>query len=271
MDLGLFDVHILVTGASGGIGLSTARLFLQQGACVTAHYNTTSSTLDTLVAEFPDRVRLAQANLSVEENVKKLFESADNSTFGPVVVAVANHGYYVGDDVMVVDMSLEQWQSTLNTNLTSSFLVCREYLRSLRNASDTVKSKANIILVGSTAGKFGEAAHADYAASKSALQYGFTRTIKNEIVKIAPRARVNTVAPGWTRTPMAAAALENGDIVYKALATTPLRKVATPEDIAHQIVIVASNVASGHVSGQCLMVEGGMEGRLLNERSDIVL
>jgi NAD(P)-dependent dehydrogenase (short-subunit alcohol dehydrogenase family) len=86
---------------------------------------------------------------------------------------------------------------------------------------------------------------------------------------------------------MAAKALEDKDIVYRALATyvyvsaplsaransicrsTPLRKVATPEDIAYQIVIVSSNVVSGHVSGQCLMVQGGMEGRLLNQREDI--
>jgi NAD(P)-dependent dehydrogenase (short-subunit alcohol dehydrogenase family) len=107
----------------------------------------------------------------------------------------------------------------LTSNLTSSFLVCREYLRRLRAAPDSVKALANIILIGSTAGKFGELGHADYAASKSALQYGLTRTLKNEIVKLAPRGRVNTVAPGWTRTPMAAPALENGDIVYRALAT----------------------------------------------------
>jgi NAD(P)-dependent dehydrogenase (short-subunit alcohol dehydrogenase family) len=55
---------------------------------------------------------------------------------------------------------------------------------------------ASIIIIGSTAGKFGEAYHADYAATKSALMYGFLRSLKNEIVKIVPRGRANCVAPG---------------------------------------------------------------------------
>lgn len=58
---------------------------------------------------------------------------------------------------------------------------------------------ANVVIVGSTAGKFGEAMHADYAASKSALMYGFLRSLKNEIVQIAPRGRANCVAPGYER------------------------------------------------------------------------
>jgi NAD(P)-dependent dehydrogenase (short-subunit alcohol dehydrogenase family) len=64
-------------------------------------------------------------------------------------------------------MSLDQWKSTLDTNLTSSFLVVREYMQGLEKASDKLKEKSSIVLVGSTAGKYGEAGHADYAASKS--------------------------------------------------------------------------------------------------------
>ncbi|EJF66222.1 NAD(P)-binding protein [Dichomitus squalens LYAD-421 SS1] len=272
MDLGLQDVHVLITGASGGIGLATARLFLKLGARVTAHYNTKSAPLEPLVQEFgPQRARALQADLTVEADVERLFAASSAPPFGPVQVAVINHAYYESRDVPLAQMSLGQWESTFTTNVTSSFLVTREYLRGLEHVTEQVKDKAAIVLIGSTAGKLGEAGHADYAASKSAMMYGLCLSLKNEIVKIAPKGRVNVVAPGWTRTPMAEKSLGDPDVVYRALATTPLKKVAMPEDVAHQIVVLSSQTVSGHVSGHVLMVEGGMEGRLLNRREDLGL
>lgn len=271
MDLALNDVHVLVTGASGGIGLATCRLYLKQGAKVTAHYNTTSSTLDPLLAEYgPTRVRTIQANLAQEEDVIRMM-NVKTDGFGAVQVLVVNHGYYPPNDVPVSRMTLAQWNSTMNSNLTSSFLVVREYLRHLEDATAAEKDKAAIVMIGSTAGKYGEFGHADYSAAKSGMMYGLLMTLKNEIVKIAPKGRVNCIAPGWVKTPMAAHALENSEIVYRALATMPLKKVATPEDVATQVVFVSSTAVSGHVSGQVIMVEGGMEGRLLNKPEDIVL
>ncbi|EED83577.1 predicted protein [Postia placenta Mad-698-R] len=295
MDLALNDVHVLVTGASGGIGLATCRLYLtaetysgvgleEQGAKITAHYNTTSSTLDPLVAEYgPTRVRTIQANLAQEEDAIRMM-NVKTEGFGAVQVLVVNHGYYPPNDVPVSRMTLAQWNSTMNSNLTSSFLVVREYLRHLEDATAAEKDKAAIVMIGSTAGKYGEFGHADYSAAKSGMMYGLLMTLKNEIVKIAPKGRVNCIAPGfhikhgvdathvgWVKTPMAAHALENPEIVYRALATMPLKKVATPGDVATQVVFVSSTAVSGHVSGQVIMVEGGMEGRLLNKPEDIVL
>lgn len=122
-------------------------------------------------------------------------------------------------------MTLDQWNWTISTNLTSYFLVIRSFLNQLptgsRDSRDFVASSAKvaIVMVGSTAGKYGEAGHADYAASKSAAQYGLTMTLKNEIVAIAPRGRVNTVAPGWVGTSMAKATLGIPGTLEKALAT----------------------------------------------------
>lgn len=108
-----------------------------------------------------------------------------------------------------------------------------------------------------------------------ALMYGFTLSLKNEIVKIAPWGRVNSVAPGWVKTPMAEESLKDKNILYQALATYvaspvistllrlcsyPLRKVAVPYDVATQIVILSSTKVSGHISGECILVAGGMEG-----------
>ena len=88
-----------------------------------------------------------------------------------IQVLVVNHGIWPNDDVPISQMTLEQWNNTLSVNLTSSFLVIREYLRRLDSpaVSDAQREKAAIILVGSTAGKYGEAGHADYASSKSGM------------------------------------------------------------------------------------------------------
>ncbi|KAG9312636.1 NAD dependent epimerase/dehydratase [Chiua virens] len=247
MDLGLKGVHVLVTGASGGIGLETTKLY-----CYVPNPCAPYKPI------FPTKLPSSTSSLPYP-----------TATPGPVQVVVVNHAIAEAQYVPVVDISLAQWNRILTTNLTSTFLVCREYLKHLRQASTEAKDKAAIVLIGSTAGKYGEAGNADYAATKSAMMYGLTMTLKNEIVKIAPRGRVNCVAPGWVYTPRTEVRLKNPDIRYRALATMPLKKVGMPTDVANQIVIQSSSIASGHVTGQVLMVEGGMEGRLLNKPEDI--
>ncbi|KAF8509112.1 NAD dependent epimerase/dehydratase [Hysterangium stoloniferum] len=268
MDLHLKGVHVLVTGASGGIGVETVKLFLEQGAFVTAQYNTTVDTLVPIGDAYPS-LRLTQADVTSEHDVNKLFAQID--PHNPVQILVLNHGLWPTADVPMADMTLAQWDKTISTNLTSNFLLTRGFLTGLKSASRLQKDAASVILIGSTAGKYGEANHADYASAKSAVMYGFTLSLKNEIVKIAPKARVNCVAPGWVKTPMAEEALKDRAVVYRSIATTPLKKFASARDIANQIVILASPSVSGHVSGQVVMVEGGMEGRLLNMPEDVEL
>ncbi|TFK27248.1 NAD dependent epimerase/dehydratase [Coprinopsis marcescibilis] len=277
MDIGLKGVHVLVTGASGGIGLATVRAFAEQGAHVTAHYNTNNKTLGPVQADYENSVQAIQADLTNEDQVKALFQKAysgtgqGSTTFGPIQVLIVNHAIYNDVSSPIADMSLDQWNATLTSNLTSTFLVVREYLARLREALESKAEDAAVVLIGSTAGKYGEAGHTDYAASKSAMMYGLTMSLKNEIVKIAPKGRVNCVAPGWVKTPMAEKSLKDPDVVYRALASTPLKKVATPEDVARQVLVLSSRYLSGHVTGQVVMVEGGMEGRLLNSRADVGL
>jgi NAD(P)-dependent dehydrogenase (short-subunit alcohol dehydrogenase family) len=108
-----------------------------------------------------------QADLSSESAVKSMFDALSGTSFGPVAVIVVNHGIWSPQDVPIVDMTIEQWDHTISANLTSSFLVCREFLRHLRAATESVKDRAAIVLIGSTSGKYGEANHGDYAISKS--------------------------------------------------------------------------------------------------------
>ena len=258
MDFGLKGVHVLVTGAAGGIGLETVHTFRQLGARVTAHYNSKLGELESL----KDVVSL-QADVRDEASVGRLLQQAAEQNGGPVSVLVVNHGIWPSNNSHLADMDIQQWQNTLAVNLTGPFLLCKAYLQALREAPQPAKDAASIIFIGSTAGKFGEANHGDYAAAKSALMYGLVPTLKNEIVSIAPRGRVNSINPGWVATPMAEETLKDTAFVERALATTPLQKVGTPADIARQIAVIASPVLSGHVNGQNIMVDGGMEGRLL--------
>ncbi len=121
-------------------------------------------------------------------------------------------------------MSLSQFRSTLEINLVSSFIVLKAFLARLESAMKeglkTVKEgNVSVVMIGSTAGEFGEAGHADYAASKSALTHGLLLSLKNEIVKIHPAARVNCVAPGWVGTAMAEKSMKDERIRYEAMAT----------------------------------------------------
>ena len=125
-----------------------------------------------------------------------------------------------------------------------------------------------IVLVGSTAGIFGEAGHADYAAAKAGLLYGLARSLKNEICQVAPRGRVNVVAPGWTLTPLSGLSADP-ERMQRVLQTIPLRKVGRVHDVAMAIVYLASSSLSGHVSGQILTVSGGMEGRVLYDPDEV--
>ena len=126
----------------------------------------------------------------------------------------------------VWQLPLERWERTLRQNLTSSFLTARGFLREVER-----NGHGSLVLVGSTAGIVGEAGHADYAAAKSALLGGLLLSLKNEVVRIAPPARVNAVAPGWTESPMTRGHVDP-EAVRKVSRTMALRKVAQPEDVA---------------------------------------
>lgn len=260
LDFGLKDVHILITGASGGIGIETTRTFLQLGAKVSAHYNSSQKELSSIDSS---RCVALQADVTREPEISALFDAAEAAHHIPVQILVVNHGIWPTEPAAIADMTLSQWRNTHAVNLDGPFLLCREFLRRLRGQSSQVLDLVSICFIGSTAGKFGEADHGDYASTKSALMYGLTTTLKNEIVRIAPKGRVNSINPGWVRTPMAEETIKDKKFVARALASTPLQKVAMPSDVAKQVAVISSPALSGHVTGVNIMVDGGMEGRCL--------
>ena len=250
METGLSGKSVLVTGASGGIGSACARAFAAEGCRVVVHFHRGRDRAETVAAELPDAT-VAGADLTDEAQVEALFEQA-----GPLDCCAAVAGIWPSEDVPVWDIPLERWRATIDANLTATFLTARGFLRRLRG-------DGSLVLVGSTAGLFGEAGHADYAAAKSAILHGLLLSLKNEVVQIAPGARVNAVAPGWTESPMTRGLVDE-ERVRAISQTMALRKVAQPEDVAAQVVALASPVISAHVTGQIVTVAGGMEGRVVH-------
>ena len=270
MRSGLKDKVILVTGASGGIGAGTVRLFAAEGARLVLHYHTRKREVVRLQRQLSGSRSVAiSADLTREEEVTALFAQA-GAAFGRLDTLVANAGIWVEQPVPLHEMTLNQWQQTLAADLTSVFLCCREFFRLVEK-----QKRGNVVLVGSTAGIFGEDGHADYAAAKSALAYGLTRTLKNEISRLAPHTarycggRVNCVCPGWTITPLTKSRLQDAGLIRSATATMALPQMARVQDIAQTIVFLASDVLARHITGQTVTVAGGMEGRLLWQHGEV--
>jgi 3-oxoacyl-[acyl-carrier protein] reductase len=247
---------VLVTGASSGIGAACARALAAEGARVLVHYNRGDDRARA-VAEELGGAPTAQADLTVEGDVDRLFEET-RAALGQIDVCAAVAGMYPSDDAPVWELTLERWEATVRANLTATFLTARAFLREVERTG-----RGSLVLVGSTAGVFGEAGHADYAAAKSGILGGLLLSLKNEVARISTTARVNAVAPGWTLSPMTRGLLDDA-AVQRITKTMALRKVAQPEDIAAHVVVLASDTLSGHVTGQVVVLAGGMEGRLVH-------
>lgn len=270
MDTQLSGLNALITGASGGIGRALASLLGGEGCGLALHANTQLDALGAWAAQQPwaARAHCGRADLREREQTFALVREA-RAALGRLDVCVINAGIWPADDVPLHRMSAERVREVIEINLLGAMWSAQAFIAALAEDGPREDGRgASVCFVGSTAGRFGEAGHAAYSVSKAAL-YGLVRSLKNEIVRVDPYARVNMVEPGWTATPMAEAGIAAPGAIERVAATMPLRQLARARDIASSVAYLSAPGLARHVSGEILTVAGGMEGRGLWSAAEI--
>ena len=247
--ISLAGKRVVITGASRGIGAACARLFARAGAAVLVHYRSGAAEARELVRELASLSAAEhlefRCDMADADGIRDLFAHA-RTRWGGLDCLVNNAGIWVRNPVAGLDDRLlaETWA----VNVTGPFLCAREALPLFEGAEDP-----NIVNLTSTAGQRGEAFYSPYAASKGAL----ISATKAWSTELAPRVRVNSVAPGWVDTDLSAPALRGDAAQRRGIEESiPLRRVATADDIAGPVLFLASPLAR-HITGEILNVNGG--------------
>ena len=253
MNSDLEDKVVLVTGGAGGIGSVISKSFAEQGAKVIVHYNNSKENAEKISKEINGFA--IKADLTDAEQSKELFNSIIQKE-GKIDICIANAGKYPKDYAPLWEIESDRWNNTVSTNLSLTYNTSRYFLK---HAAET--KKGSLVLIGSTAGLYGEAGHADYAAAKGAITSGLLRTMKNDAAQIGNGVRVNAIAPGWTVSQKKIDEGLDQTRVNRITSTMSLKKLAKPEDVANSAIMLASDSLSGHITGQVIEIAGGMEGR----------
>ncbi|MER6570106.1 SDR family oxidoreductase [Streptomyces sp. NPDC001093] len=247
----------LVTGANSGIGRATAVALGRAGADVVVNYVAGREDAEKVVEEitrFGVRAAAYEADVSDEQQVRAMTDRMVQE-FGTIDILVANAG--LQRDASVTDMTLAQWQKVLDVNLTGQFLCAREATKEFlrRGVVPEVSCSAGkIICMSSVHQIIPWSGHVNYASSKGGVQMLMT-TLAQEL---APqRIRVNAVAPGAIKTPINRNAWETAEAQQDLLRLIPYKRIGDPEDIAHAVVALASDLMD-YVVGTTLYVDGGM-------------
>ncbi|KAM0555881.1 hypothetical protein ACHAPJ_006283 [Fusarium lateritium] len=266
--LSIEGCHVFVTGGSGGVGAAATKEFLLNGCKVTTFDR---KALDVAALDVPDeqasRLHQVFGDLRDESSIAHGFQKAVDK-FGPPQILIANAG--ITDETShppIWEIDVEKWDNVNTVNVRGTFLTIKHFLTTVRdsqNSSGKELDNVSIVVTGSETGVFGQEGHVEYACGKAGLQYGLVKSIKNEIVRLNSRARINAVAPGWINTPLIGDRLDDPNERWaEAEATVALRKIAEPSDVARCMAFLASHRVAGHITGQCISVDGGQEGRLL--------
>ena len=226
--------HVIVTGASRGIGAAIAEYFIAEGDTVVAFSRSATA---------PEGCAKSVAvNVADSEEVSAAVKAAVEE-FGPVEVMVANAG--ITRDGIAMRMSDEQWHDVISTNLDGAFYTARAAMASMVRAR-----KGSIIFIGSVSPFMGVPGQANYSAAKAGL-VGLARSLATEVASRA--ITVNVVAPGLIDTDMTSD-LPSRDAM---VAMIPLGHVGEPSDIAAAVGFLASNHAR-YITGAVIPVDGGL-------------
>jgi glucose 1-dehydrogenase len=247
----------LVTGANSGIGKAVALGLARAGADVVVNYVTNPEAADEAVHEIEGMGRRAialKADVRREDEVEKMFADAI-AHFGTLHVVVSNAG--LQRDAPFDQMTLEQWNTVIDINLTGQFLCARAATREFKKRGVVLavsKAAGKIICMSSVHQVIPWAGHANYAASKGGVML-LMKTIAQEL---APHfIRVNSIAPGAIRTPINTSAWNTSEAYADLMTLVPYKRIGEPDDIAQAAVWLASDAAD-YVTGATLFVDGGM-------------
>lgn len=237
----------IVTGASRGIGKAIALELARQGANVVINYNSSqveASSLVHFIEEMGGSAIAVQADVSNNAQASKLIESTI-ARFGTIDILINNAG--ITKDGLFVRMSEEDFIDVWQTNMMSVFYTTKAAMRTLLK-----RPQARIINISSVVGVIGNVGQANYAAAKAGI-IGFTKSIAKEMASRGGTA--NVIAPGFIQTDMTS--VLSSDIQDYYLNQIPLKRMGTPEDIAHAVAFLSSDNAS-YITAQVLHINGGM-------------
>lgn len=240
------DRVAFVTGASQGIGRACAVELAQAGARVVgaARQQDKLAQLVEEIRGFGGEASAVELDLRSHDSIRAAVAKA-GELYGKIDVLVNNAG--VARDGLAMRMSPDQWSEVLDTNLTATFMTIQAALPGMVRAR-----WGRIINVSSVVGLAGNPGQANYVASKAGL-IGLTKALAQELASRS--ITVNAVAPGFIETAMTEALDEK--IRERILAAVPLKRMGSPEEIAHAIRFLASDQAS-YITGQVLSINGGM-------------
>jgi glucose 1-dehydrogenase len=247
----------LVTGANSGIGKGIAIALAHAGADVLLNYRSNPEAAEQVVAEAGhcgSRVVGHRADVSDERQVRDMFQRMFDE-FGTIDILVNNAG--LQQDAPFDEMTLQQWYTVLNVNLTGQFLCAREAVREFKRRGvrpEVSCAAGKIICVSSVHEVIPWAGHVNYAASKG----GVMLMMKSIAQEVAPyRIRVNSICPGAIRTPINRDAWSTPEAYAGLVKLIPYKRIGEIQDIGRVAVFLASDDAD-YIHGTSLFVDGGM-------------
>lgn len=249
MQINLKNKRVLVTGGTRGIGRGAVEAFLDSGACVAINGRTTEST-SAAIAELGAGKRLVPApgDVSTASGCEAVVETAIKE-LGGLDILVNSAG--VAQSGPIEDFDETAWDQTLDINLKGTFFCIRSAISALR------ESNGNIINLASDAGLIGARGLVVYCASKG----GVVNMTRAMALEFAPAVRVNCVCPGYVDTDMVRRdgieqASDPADMEQSLIDEAPLKRLATPEEIASAIIYLACDDAR-FVTGAAFQIDGG--------------
>ncbi|MEZ5583457.1 MAG: SDR family oxidoreductase [Candidatus Competibacteraceae bacterium] len=248
----------LVTGSSSGIGKQIALALGKAGADVMINYVTGPDKAEEAAVEIRQQCGVKtityQADVANEEQVQAMFARLFEE-FGTIDILVNNAG--LQKDSPFEELSLKDWNTVINVNLTGQFLCAREAVREFKRRGvvpDVSCAAGKILCISSVHDIIPWAGHVNYAASKG----GVMMMMKSIAQEVAPyRIRVNSISPGAIRTPINMAAWDTPEAHNELLKLIPYKRIGEPEEIGRVAVWLASDY-SDYITGATLYVDGGM-------------